>query len=198
MPDNWTSIGTLLTLIGIAVAILAIVVGYYAARRFGARRTTLVVDTKYIRLLPIALSDPETGEVKILKLTPPTQYSVQIRLRNIGPKDVPMEAFNGHPLVFHFGSAVTGNVTVNTPSVFLETDGREARLSPRRIPTGISWHWNVQCVDSRPHLRIFSPITDVQLKIKQHRDGVGNGGLLIPKFHFGGSQTWWRERISRL
>lgn len=192
-----SSVSSLLAVVGITLAVVAIIVTIVVTRRYGTRHTRLIIDTRNVRLLPISLYDTVTGKTEIIEPNPPMQYSVQIRLMNVGPDDITKESFRGLPLTFSLRALTVGTAATNMASNMLDLQGRQAILEPRHIPKGASWHWNIQCHGERPHLTISSPITDVDIKLRPHRDSAGDGGLISGGFGFEGSQQWWKGRVSR-
>lgn len=191
------SVSSLLAVVGITVAFVGIIVMIVVTRRYGTRHTRLIIDTRNVRLLPISLYDSVTGKTEIIEPNPPMQYSVQIRLMNVGPDDITEESFHGIPLTFNLGALAAETAATNMASNMLDVQRRQAILKPRQIPKGCSWHWNIQCYGERPHLTISSTITNVDIKLRQHSDSAGDGGLIGGRFGFEGSQQWWKGRVWR-
>ncbi|MFZ2164127.1 MAG: hypothetical protein WAV45_01565 [Propionibacteriaceae bacterium] len=173
---------------------IAIVVTVVVTRLYGNRRTKLVVDTRNVRKMAVRLRT-EDGEVIVIEPNPPVQYIVQIRVENLGPDDIRVADFNGDPLVFLFGARTAG-IQMSNMGILLDVKEGRGELSPRQIPKGASWHWEVHTLDEYPRLRVSSGITNVDINLRQHRDAEGYGAML-GSFGFSGSQDWWKGRVLR-
>lgn len=181
-------------MLGLILAAVAIVVAIVVARRYGTRRTVLVVDTRNVRKPALLLTKPD-GETELIEPNPTVQYIVQIRLTNRGPADIPATAFNKVPLIFGLGAATSGILATNA-MVRLELKERQALLRPRQIALGTSWQWEIHTYGEYPYLTIGSDITNVDIKVRQYRDSTGPGAML-GGFGFSGSQEWWKQRFIR-
>ncbi len=188
------SFSELLTIMGLVIAVIAIVVTVFVTRTYGTRRSQLIVDTRNVKKIAICLRMPD-GKEEIIEPDPPIQYIVQVRLTNKGPQDVTVDAFNGVPLSLSLGASTTGILTSNT-LIGLDLKGKQARLQPRQIPRGTIWQWEIHTMEEYPYLTVSSPITNVDVKVRQYPDSTGNGAA-FGEFGFSGSQDWWKGRVLR-
>ncbi|GIG41942.1 hypothetical protein [Cellulomonas phragmiteti] len=189
---DWATLGTIL---GIAIAIAAIVIGVWATRRWGTRRNHLRVDYRVRPLRPFRM---QTGQgVEVIEPNPPIQFDVELRLTNRGPQDILPEHFDGRELRFGFapGRLHPGRVVSNLDSGVLVLDEHHACLTPTRIGVGKSLHFMVRVVDSRPDLWVRTPLANVRVSRRRHRDVDASP---IGGFTLSGANKWLRSRVSDL
>lgn len=129
------------------VAIAVEIFTVWATRRFGSHRGRLQIVVRNVEIVGKARfivdgtpinpePDPEPD--------PLPAYVIQLRLRNRGIHDIPVDAFEGKRLVLSLGGAgvlATGSVQFNVQP-FVRPPGQrssKAEIDPVRIPRRAAW-----------------------------------------------------------
>lgn len=112
---------SILTVILIAVGVVAIIVGALAARRWGNRRLRLLFE---VTSLPLILGGAQSGLLKVtfrdLEVDDP--HLVTIRFRNVGSGDISSSRFDaGRPFVVNLNCSMYGIVNVTHPESTVST-----------------------------------------------------------------------------
>lgn len=147
LADNWLPLGALLVAVcGIPIAILA-------TRKWGNRRAKLQVLTESTGLLA---AGPSAGfsvsrhlEVTYKRVPVDNPHLVTLRIRNIGPKDITRDNFDGaRPLIFDIGNTFYGFVSISSndatkpivnTAVADQIDNSVLTVMPAHIPRGTEW-----------------------------------------------------------
>jgi hypothetical protein len=138
------NLGEMLGVIAILVAIVAIIVGVLAARRWGNRRNRVVLDVHASPLIVRASSmRPGLLKVTFRDIEVENPHFVTIRLTNVGPHDLASGAFDsGRPLVIRLNCTMYGLTASSHPDVTgTGAVGSEAyvELAPVLLRTGEEW-----------------------------------------------------------
>jgi len=155
----------ILTAVGIAVGVLAIIVGVFAARRWGNRRLRLLFN---VTAIPLILGGAQSGLLKVTfrDIDVDDPHLVTIRLKNVGSADISSERFDaGRPLVVNLNCTMYGVVKTTHPrstvSTALGADG-VVQLTPQLIRRGEDRV--VQAVVSGPPApALDSPLVDTDI-----------------------------------
>jgi hypothetical protein len=133
----------ILAVIGIAVGVIAVVVGVLAARRWGNRRRKLLFEFRATPLIPPTASDPQ-GLLKVTfrDFEVPDPHLVTILLRNVSPADIATDHFDaGRPLVIRLNCQMYGITATThrdaTASTAVGADG-VISMGPLLLRTGES------------------------------------------------------------
>ncbi|MFF5200225.1 hypothetical protein ACFY3B_11540 [Micromonospora parva] len=161
-----------LTALGIVVAVIAIVVGALAARRWGARRRLLRFDCIITPLILVPSKHLEAWSKDLIKVTyrdleVKEPHLAQIRLRNVGPSDVSSAHFDeGKPLSINLNCIMYGIISSSIPTATTTPAiGGEAiiELGPHLLRRGEEWLVSA-LVSGYPVLEIESSLIDTDLR----------------------------------
>lgn len=189
-PTDWPLFWTIA---GVIVAIIAIFVVVWAARRWGTRRNLLQVDYMIRPLRTIHLMTPKG--LKVIEPNPPIQFDVELCLTNRGPQDILPEHFRGHELQFGVAPAmlIPDMAWSNVDSGILTFDQTYARLHPTRIAVGRRLYFRIRTVHARPDLWVRTPLTNVKVHRRRYRDQDADP---MGTFALRGADKWLGSRVS--
>lgn len=111
------SFGDILGIIGIAIAVVAIVVGVMATRRWGNRRCRLLFDFRSVPLMPLGTPNVR-GLLKVTfrDIEVPDPHLITIRFKNVGPADIASDRFDaGEPLAVTLNCKMYGLTSNSHP-----------------------------------------------------------------------------------
>jgi hypothetical protein len=135
---------TLVEGVSIAVAILAIVIGWAVSRKYGNRPAKLKFDWSSELLLTTS-GKKRTSDLKVLykDFEVPDPHLLRITVKNIGSRDIPTSSFDaGRSLRIYADGKLFGLLSVShiEPSVFPAIGGEiEFSIRPTLIKRGESW-----------------------------------------------------------
>ena len=174
MPDLSTpaqaasmSLGDELTIAGIVVAIIAIAVGIWAARRYGNQRGAALFtydSTQLIPDLPFSAKDLLKVEYRDIPVHDP--HLLTLRLQNVGPRDIASSNFDaGRPVTVRTNCNFYGFVSLSHPkqttSRAIGSDG-EIDIKPMLLKRGETWEASA-IISGAPKVEFDAPLVDVNV-----------------------------------
>jgi hypothetical protein len=111
---------------GLVVAVVAIVVGAVAARRWGTRRGRIEFDCVSSALIPDSHLAKPGGLHKVTYngIEVGRSHLVQVSIRNVGPHDIASSSFDsGVPLKVQLNCKICGTTSVSHPDLLVSTEG---------------------------------------------------------------------------
>jgi hypothetical protein len=156
---------TILEAVAIGVAVIAIIVGVLAVRRWGNRRLRLLFESTAI---PLILGGAQSGLLKVTfrDVDVEDPHLVTILLKNVGPADISSDRFDaGRSLVVRLNCTMYGLVKTTHPESTVSTAlGAEGvvELLPQLLRRGEERL--VQAVVSGPPVPVLdSPLIDTDV-----------------------------------
>ena len=177
------SLGDKLAIAGIVVAVIAIAVGIWAARRYGNRRGVMLFtcySTQLIPDLPFSAKDLLKVEYRDIPVHDP--HLLNLRLQNVGPRDIASSNFDaGRPVTIKTNSKFYGFVTLSHPK---QTVGRaigsdgEIDIMPMLLKRAEVWEASA-IISGAPNVEIDAPLIDVNVLDRKTFDAKVARSLFI-------------------
>jgi len=158
-----------LAVVGILVGVAAIVVGVFAARRWGTRRRRVLLNWTATPLIPPEpLNHAGRSDLKItyrgIEVDDP--HLVEFSLKNLGPSDISSETFDhGEAFVIHMNAKMYGLTALSHPnSTISSTIGLDGvvKLGPELFRQGQEWMVSA-VVEGIPELTFDNPLIDTDV-----------------------------------
>jgi hypothetical protein len=161
------SLGDKLTIAGIVIAVIAIAVGIWAARRYGNRPGVVLftyASTQLIPDLPFSAKDLLKVEYRDLPVHDP--HLLSLRFQNVGSRDIASSNFDaGRPVTIKTNCQFYGFVTVSHPN---QTVGRaigsdgEIDIMPTLLKRAEVLEISA-IISGAPKVEIDAPLIDVNV-----------------------------------
>jgi hypothetical protein len=149
----------------------------WAARRYGTRPGRIEIDARSGQLVGSpSLSEADNEDVSDDELR---RYLVQLRFRNRGGRDIPKAAFDGQPLTINLGLNVLTTGTAGRSEA--ERSDAASGPHPRRLQLAMGRKRGGE----RPHVVVGSPLVDVEVKVKIHKDWSASPLIIMLPDAFG-------------
>jgi hypothetical protein len=161
------NIGDTLTIVGIVIALIAIAVGIWAARKYGTRRGVVLFTCNSTQLIPdLPSSAKDLLKVEYRDFPVPDPHLVNLRLQNVGPRDIASSNFDaGRPITIKTNCKFYGFVSISHPK---RTVGRAIGsdgvidIEPMLLKTAETWEISA-IISGRPTIEIDAPLVDVNI-----------------------------------
>jgi hypothetical protein len=163
-----------LTIAGIVVAVIAIIVGLLAARRYGNRRAVVLFTHDLTQLIPdLPHSAKDLLKVEYRDIPVPDPHLLSLRLQNVGPRDIASSSFDaGRPVTIKTNCKFYGFVSLSHPK---RTVGRAIGsdgvidIMPMLLKTAEAWEVSA-IISGKPAIEIDAPLVDVNVLDKKTFD----------------------------
>jgi hypothetical protein len=166
--SDWSA-SEYLTLAALVVAVMAIPITLWATRRWGERRARLLFTYRTVPLLP---EGDKHGLVKVTyrDFEVPSPHLVTLRLRNVGPRDIPSDRFDlKRPLAVDLHSTMYGIVNTSPAkdrgdvrTVALGTENGYVSFMPALLRRNQEWTVEV-LVAGEPRPQLTSSLIDTDV-----------------------------------
>jgi hypothetical protein len=155
-----------LAIVGIAVAVLAIIASTLAIRTWGNRRKRLAFEVRSAPLIATGGPSADLLKVTFRDIEVPDPHLATIRLSNIGPADISSDSFDaGRSFVVKLNCKMYGVTATTHPQSTVSTAiGSDAviQLAPQLIAKGEEWVVEA-VVSGSPSSEIESPLVDTDI-----------------------------------
>lgn len=176
------SLGDTLTIAVIVVAVIAIVVGFWAARRYGNRRGVVLFTHDSTQLIPdLPLSAQDLLKVEYRDIPVPDPHLLNLRLQNVGPRDIPSSSFDAErPVTIKTNCKFYGFVSLSHPKQTVgPAIGSDGVIDIRPMLLKKAEVWEVSAIISgKPVVEIDIPLVDVNVLDKKTFDAKVARSLL--------------------
>lgn len=172
--DEWYLSSPLWSIVGVVIAVVAIIVGERVTRRSAHPRTRLQVACSSTVLLVQSPLGAESGiEVRHRGRVLARPHAATLTLSWRGPRDVPRDAFDGLPLTVDLGTPVVtlveqhsypGRTGISAPPVKLTASGLE--IGPALLGRNHELSYTV-IVDGEPDLSVHGNLADVDIQVRK-------------------------------